>query len=131
VRSNLNLNEDTEVISNILGTMDDEDDSFEPTKVEAKPGEKGYADQFTDKVNNGISDSSDPAANALNGAQVTAIVDIVKSISVGDLPRESGIQVIISSFNKTREEAEAIVGEAGKGFKPANEEQVKKDVSEE
>ena len=53
---------------------------------------------------------------ALNGAQVTAILTIVKDVASGNLPREAAINLIMTSFNLSREEAEAVLGDAGRGF---------------
>ena len=54
---------------------------------------------------------------ALNGAQVTALVDIVEKVAAGTLPRESAVQMIVVAFNVQSTDAEKILGSAGKGFK--------------
>ena len=62
--------------------------------------------------------TKDPTA-ALNGAQVTAMVGIVTAVATGQLPRDSGIQLIANSFPISLEQAERIMGAAGQGFTPA------------
>jgi hypothetical protein len=56
---------------------------------------------------------------ALNGAQVTAALDIVNRVAEGTLPRTSAIDALIIFFNLTREDAERVMGEVGKGFRPS------------
>lgn len=55
---------------------------------------------------------------ALNGAQVTALVEVVEAVAVGRLPRESAVALIESAFLVDKSEAEKILGSAGKGFVP-------------
>lgn len=56
---------------------------------------------------------------ALNGAQVTAIVDILDKAALGEIPRESAVEVIVASFPVTRDQAEKMLGSIGNGFVPA------------
>jgi phage-related protein (TIGR01555 family) len=53
---------------------------------------------------------------ALNGAQITSAVEIVKSVGKGELSRESGAAMLSEFFNLTPEVAERILGP--KTFKP-------------
>ncbi len=55
---------------------------------------------------------------ALNGAQVTALVEVVKAVANGTLPRESAVALIESAFLVDKAEAEKILGSAGNGFVP-------------
>ena len=48
----------------------------------------------------------------LNGAQVTSMVDVIKSINLGDIPRDSGVSILMKAFNLNEEEANKIIGEA-------------------
>ena len=57
---------------------------------------------------------------ALNDAQVTAMLEILDRVAAGRLPRESGINAIAASFPLSREDAERIMGEVGKGFVPVS-----------
>lgn len=73
--------------------------------------------------NNGtptVGDTSGTNANvqqqALNGAQVTALVDMVQRVAEGTLPRESAINMIVMSFNVLPADAERILADAGNGF---------------
>jgi hypothetical protein len=53
--------------------------------------------------------------SAFNGAQVTAATGIVKDVTEGMLPRESGIGQLIVFFKLSREDAELVMGTAGTG----------------
>lgn len=50
---------------------------------------------------------------ALNGAQVTALVELVKSVVAGELPRDSAVAIIAAAFPLSRQQAEELIGEAG------------------
>lgn len=56
---------------------------------------------------------------ALNGAQVVALMGIVQQVALGALPRASGVELIRACFPLTLTQAEAIMGEVGRTFKPA------------
>lgn len=58
---------------------------------------------------------------ALNGAQVTSLLEIISAVVDGRLPRDSAVQMIVMAFNKTPEEADKVLGSVGKGFKPKEE----------
>lgn len=63
-----------------------------------------------------------PQEISLNGAQVTSMVQIVSQVAAGQLPRESGVQMLLAAFPVSQEQAEKIMGEVGKGFAiPAEE----------
>lgn len=114
VRSSLSLNEDTDKTFDLFK---EDDDSF---KGDATPKKK---DEGNEEVPASTDDDTKPDPdNALNGAQVTAIVSIISQITAGTLPRQSGIEIIISSYGKSREEVERMVGEAGKGNTPKEDE---------
>lgn len=53
---------------------------------------------------------------ALNGAQVTAAQGIVESVAAGNLPRETGVNMLASFFNMSNDKAQAIMGDVGAGF---------------
>jgi hypothetical protein len=57
-----------------------------------------------------------PPSSALNGAQVAALKEIVLSVAAGELPRASGIEIIIAAFPVDRQMAERIMGEVGRSF---------------
>jgi phage-related protein (TIGR01555 family) len=52
----------------------------------------------------------------LNGAQISSMVEIVSSVAAGTLPRDTGIQMLMSSYNMAQSEAERIMGSVGDGF---------------
>lgn len=55
---------------------------------------------------------------SLNGAQIASMVEIVSQVAAGMLPRESGINMLIASFQISQAQAEKIMGEAGRSFVP-------------
>ena len=64
-------------------------------------------------------DSADKAQDtALNGAQVTAAQGIVESVAQGQLPRETGIQMLVNFFNIPGDVASKLMGTVGQSFKP-------------
>lgn len=62
-------------------------------------------------------EAKDPTT-ALNGAQVTALKDIVIAVAEGQLPRQTGVEMIVASFPIAPDTAEKIMGEVGKTFEP-------------
>ena len=56
------------------------------------------------------------AQTALNGAQVTSLLEIVNSVASGSLPRASGVEIIAQSFSLPRATADAMMGEVGRSF---------------
>ena len=82
-----------------------EDGTEAPGDITATPiasGEKGGAQVI-----------STTTENVLNGAQITAAVDIIQSVVNGTIPRETGIQMLINFFNIKPEVAEKLMGAAG------------------
>lgn len=57
----------------------------------------------------------DPTS-ALNGAQVASLQGIVQSVATRELPRESGIAMMLAAFPITSTQAEAIMGTVGRTF---------------
>lgn len=57
---------------------------------------------------------------ALNGAQVSSLLEVIGQVAAGQLPRESALEIIIVSFNLDRAVADAMLGEVGRGFVPAS-----------
>jgi hypothetical protein len=65
-----------------------------------------------------ISDGENTIAKvSLNGAQITSLLKIIQDVAAGILPRESALNLMISAFPFSQEQAEGILGSAGKGFK--------------
>jgi hypothetical protein len=70
-----------------------------------------------------VASSEAPASTtALNGAQVTAAQGIVVAVASGQLPRETGINMLSSFFNLPTDQAAAIMGTVGGSFKVTPEE---------
>ena len=55
---------------------------------------------------------------ALNGTQISSALQILKDVAGEQIPRDSGIQALVSLLFMKPEEAEKMMGEIGKGFKP-------------
>lgn len=62
--------------------------------------------------------TTDIQKQAFNGAQVSSLVEIVTAVAGGTLPRDSAIQMVSVSFQLSIEEADKLIGSAGKGFVP-------------
>jgi phage-related protein (TIGR01555 family) len=60
-------------------------------------------------------------AQVLNGAQVTSLVDIVARVANEEIPRDAGVEIVMLAFQVDKPKAEALMGTAGKGFKPKEE----------
>lgn len=60
------------------------------------------------------------ADNALNGAQVTSLVDIVVQVAGGQLPRDAAVSIIKRAFLVDETEANEMLGSAGQGFTPTS-----------
>lgn len=59
---------------------------------------------------------------ALNGAQVQSAQGIVAAVATGQLPRDSGVAMLVNFFNLPRESAERVMGTVGRDFKPTPDE---------
>jgi hypothetical protein len=55
---------------------------------------------------------------ALNGAQVSALLEIVQGVVQGQIPRESAVEIIAGAFPLSTAEADRILGAVGRGFVP-------------
>ena len=65
----------------------------------------------------------DVAKTALNGAQVASMVEIIQAVSLGQLPLDSAVQIIMQAFQMTMDEAMRLVGPAAT-FQPRDEVQL-------
>lgn len=82
----------------------------------------------------GIKDDSfeeavDPAT-ALNGAQVTAMLEIVNYVALGIIPKTTGVELILNAFPVGRQQAEAILKDVVK-IEPQGEQTPKDKPTEE
>jgi len=69
-----------------------------------------------------VAENAVPPNSALNGAQVSALLEVVGQVVRGELPRASAVEIIITAFPVDRPTAERILGEVGKSFEPKAEE---------
>ena len=88
----------------------------EPESEEPKAGEVIE----TDAPAADVAVTKDPAAS-LNGAQVASMLEIVTSVATNQIPRATGVALIIAAFPLSEEQAEKIMGTVGAGFVPAAE----------
>jgi hypothetical protein len=56
------------------------------------------------------------ADTAMNGAQISSLVDVLKTAAAGDLPRDTVVAIIKRGFNMDVAAVEEIMGTIGKGF---------------
>lgn len=80
-------------------------------------GAEGQQDPAADGTTSAVA-AQDVRKETLNGAQVTAIVEIVQAVAGGQLPRDSAVATLQIAFNLTPEDAEKMLGSAGNGFTP-------------
>jgi hypothetical protein len=62
--------------------------------------------------------AEDVQKTALNGAQVSSLLEVITSVVNGQVPRESAVAIIQAAFNQPREVAESMLGDIGRGFAP-------------
>lgn len=67
--------------------------------------------------------AEDVQKTVLNGAQIAELVGVVKSVAAGEIPRESGLEIIMLSVGIDEVDAEKLLADAGNGFKPTPKEQ--------
>lgn len=99
----------TDAVTRTLGALRDEPADDAPTITEGAPAEVDVAAGIDPST------AKDPAA-ALNGAQVSSMLEIVMAVSGGEIPRASGVAMLRNAFPLTPEQAEAIMDEVGRGF---------------
>lgn len=64
-----------------------------------------------------VDEVEDVQATALNGAQVTSLIGIVDKVAKRELPRDSGIEIMLAAFPAlSREQAETAMGDVGRTF---------------
>lgn len=89
-----------------------------PSVVDAI-GADGQPAAAPEAVNGGgVAEPVKAADTAMNGAQVTSAIQIVTLVAADDLPRESGVAMLIEFFSLSPEAAERVMGSVGKTFKP-------------
>lgn len=55
--------------------------------------------------------------SALNGAQVASALSIVQAVAQGQLPRDTGVNMLVEFFYMPNDAAERVMGSVGAGFK--------------
>jgi HK97 family phage portal protein len=58
------------------------------------------------------------STESLTGIQITSMVAVIEAVGSGRLPRDTGVNILITAFNLTSEQAEQIMGEVGRSFTP-------------
>lgn len=113
-------------------------DVITPEQAKSRFKPEGYSQQIdvsTDDADEGSDDVTDPAdllgtseggttpdggtpvqATAMNGAQVSSLVEVVQATAKKELPRDSAIEIIMLAFQVDRAKAEALIGSAGLSF---------------
>ena len=92
----------------------------EPAHSETTPGDT--PDGAPDSP---LAGGEDVQKLVLNGAQMSAAQEIVRAVASKEIPRESGKQLLLLSFESlglTEARAEKLLGDAGNGFEPAKKE---------
>ena len=64
------------------------------------------------------------ADTALNGTQITALLDIADAVATGKLPRDAAVNIITLAFLVDAAEADKLLGSVGKGFEPTKPEPI-------
>lgn len=59
-----------------------------------------------------------PEDTALNGAQVTSLVDVIRAVAAGEIPRDAALGVLKRAYLVDDAGAEELLGSAGAGFVP-------------
>jgi hypothetical protein len=60
------------------------------------------------------------ADTAMNGAQVSSLLEVLGQAAANQIPRSTAVEMIIDAYRMPRDRAEAIVGEIGRGFVPTS-----------
>ncbi len=101
-----------------------EHEAMESPQLEAQE-ERAEEDQDSkvETADTGIAaaavEAGQPAsAVALNGAQVQAAQGIILAVAAGQLPRETGVQMLVQFFNIPADEADTLMGPVGASFTP-------------
>lgn len=83
-----------------------------------QPGADGQPAQPSQSDQAANAQTAETKTIALNGAQITSLVQIITDVANQQLPYESAVQTIILGFGLTRDQAESILNPT-KGFTPA------------
>ena len=95
----------------------EEDASPEEFSIYEKPSEETEP-QETEPQETEPQEALPVSAVTLNGAQVSSLLSIIEQVSLGALPRETALQIIVTSFNVEEAKADKLLGTVGRGFVP-------------
>ena len=101
-----------------LAAIDAEHSAAETVAVVPVDGEDDAEAEGTEAVEAAEVVAEDAAPDVLNGAQVVAAQGVVTSVAAGQLPRDTGVAMLVSFFGLSEQEADQIMGSVGRGFKP-------------
>lgn len=105
--------DDVEMLKGESSEIDSiEDDKDQPQIEKPKPDVSIVDSKIEDIGATKVSDT------ALNGSQVTALIELVEAVSVGRVPRDAAIALIENGFLVDKAQAGRMLGNAGKGFIP-------------
>jgi phage-related protein (TIGR01555 family) len=91
-----------------------------PSKPEAKPGEVQASPQSPSSGTAPTPAAGEIAKQAMNGAQVTSLVEVVKAAVAGEIPREAASAIIELAFQLSNSDAARVLGPVN--FEPKKEE---------
>jgi phage-related protein (TIGR01555 family) len=117
-----------EVRQNLIA---DKDSGFDDVELEdlpespymagpAPPGLEGSVEGGAERGTSApsVPEEPPPQQQALNGPQITSLLEIIAQVAAGQLPRESAKAIISAAFNMDADQAETILGEVGRTFVP-------------
>lgn len=61
---------------------------------------------------------ADIQKQALNGAQVSSLIELVGAVASGAMPRDSAVEIVQLAFQTDKPSAEKLLASAGRGFTP-------------
>ena len=94
-----------------------DDEEMEDEAPEVASTETPQAAAPEESVAAAATEAGVPAsAVAMNGAQVQAAQGIVTAVAKGELPRATGVAMLVQFFNMPADAADAMMGEVGRGF---------------
>ena len=107
---------------------DDEGSDEVEAGAEAEAEGSGATEAEAEETEASDGESVDPdslaasSVKSLNGAQVTSALELVDRVARGQLPRESGVSMLVQFYGLTPDAAEDVMGEVGRTFTPATQE---------
>lgn len=82
-------------------------------------GDSAHADDAAPVPGADASTDANVQQTALNGAQVSSLIEIIAQVSTGSLPRDAAVNAMALAFQITPAEADRILASAGRGFVPS------------